>query len=308
MATTRAAVVRRAVYTTRRGFSSIDGTAALTATGGSATTLIDTGDFPPVGASADLYADQWLIRPDATNAGDRKKLVDDGGYAPATQTVTQQGPNYVSNPTSGTVYLITEDDIDDWNTAFNEALQHNLFRLHFLEFDPTDADRRQYDPTAVPISASWLTERAMIRTIEKRDDAEVANERQWFEYARNRRTWMAYEDQGTLVLDFNRGDPPQTNETIRIIASRPYDTVTADATSVEVEEEWAILTTIWQMAKLVGEPDDPENEWAKILRKHRVMRRLQWKQTRHLGRYAHITVRDEHVGKLGPQVPQRSAR
>ena len=119
--------------------------------------MIDTGDLPPVGASADLFSDGFLVRPLAVNAADRRKLMDDGAFAASTGVMTHQGPAYVVDPTNGTVYLVTQDDIDDWNIAFNEVLQETMFRIDFFEWDPTSNTTRQYNQTAAPISAPLST-------------------------------------------------------------------------------------------------------------------------------------------------------
>jgi hypothetical protein len=308
MATTRGAVIRQAVTISRRGFATIDGVNALTATGGGTLTLTDTGDLPPVGASLDLFSDGFLNRPLAVNAADRRKLIGDAAFAPSTGIITHQGPAYVANPTNGTVYLVTQDDLDDWNIAFNEALQAELFQLEYHEFDPVSNTRRQYTPTATPISASWLLDRSQIRRIETRGDGQTANERQWVDYSLGGRTWDTYEDNGILVLDFNFGTPPQTGETIRIVATRGYGTVTSETTSIEVELEWAVLATLWKMAELLGDPTNPDDEWFGIMRRRRVANKLGNKRNKHLGRYAGISASRDNMRKAGPVTPTRTAR
>ncbi len=313
MATTRAEVIRRAVYLTRRGLSTIDGVNALVASSGAVGSITDTDALPSTGASTDLFAEQWLNRPNADNSEDRKRLIGDGDYTASTRVLLHDGPDYTEAPLAGApaddgVYLITVDDIDDWNIAFNEALLTELFRLHYLEFDPTDGDRRQYDPTATPISAAWLTDRSMIRAIETRDDGQAANERQWVEYSIGFRAWDAYEDQGSLSLDFKYGTPPQTDETIRIIATRPYKTVTSDSTSIAVEEEWAVLATISKMAEMLGDFTDLENDWSQIMRQRRIAQRLGMKRLKHLGKYAGTAATRGNIRKAGTVAPVRTAR
>ena len=308
MATTRADILLRAVHLSRRGFSTIDGVTALTATAGSTTTLTDTDDLPTVGSSDDLYADQYLSTPAEAAAGDRSRLIDDGGYDPSTRIITVQAPVYSAALSSGSRYLIMEDDPQDWNTSLNEALQAELFQLEYHEFDPTSNLTRQYTPTAAPISASWLLDRSQIRRIETRDDGQTANERQWVDYSLGGRAWDSYEDNGIVVLDFTHGTPPQTDETLRIVATRGYDTVTAEATSIEVELEWAVLATLWKMAELLGDPTNDDDEWFGIMRRLRVQSKLGNKRNKHLGRYAGIAASRQNMRKAGPVTPTRTAR
>jgi hypothetical protein len=313
--TDRATVIRLAVAETGRGFSTVDGVNALVvpAGGGAVGTITDTVHLPSAGASTNLYANQWLNRPNASNAEDVRRLVGEGDYAAATGVLTHNGPDWTEAPLTGApaddgVYLLTDDDINDWNRAINVALTQKVRRLVYVTFTPTTSGQRQYDPTASPISQSFITARSQIRGVEHHDKGDTAGALEWRNWSRNGRAVKWFNDSDVVVLDFYVGSAPTTDDRLRLVTTRAYDTVTAEATVIAADEEWLVLATIKAMADFFRDPSNQEDEWNEILRRKRISQRLRASARRRLGRYWGPTSDRDAFASGGPIPMRRGSR
>jgi hypothetical protein len=245
-----------------KGLSSNDGVNSLTASSGTTSTLVDTTDLPPAGASSALFANQWLWRPNANNTGDYYRTIGGTGYAASTQTITAQAPVYTEAPTGGTddgVYRITRDPPWLWNRALNEALRTECFFVEIDEFTPTSNTQRRYVLTAAPISISDLTRKTQIANIQWHPANDTAGEELWRDWADGRREWEVEEDDSAITIDF-RFVPPATTQELRIISTQPYTTLTDETTSINVDLEWAAWATLLWMARY----NKKDEEWQEI--------------------------------------------
>lgn len=307
-----ATVFREAITLTRRGVATRDGTltGALAASGGGQNYLEDDQGLPPAGAARTLFDRHWLWRYTA-DAVDEFRLVKHATYDGRTFRVTVGDPNYSTAPTTDG-YFLTEDDPIDWWAALQHALREYVFVLHFDEWNPTDNDKRQYDVTAAPISETDIVTRDQILDVEVRDDSEASGERQWEHFNNGRRHWTVYNDaeqSGKVILDFDRGTPPQTDETVRMVVRKPHDVVSESVGSTfTVPAAWVRDATILAMAQMKGKPGDPDDDWRRIIRRLDIHRKLRAWELRMYGRYAGVHTQRARPHGLGPRTPARAGR
>ncbi len=269
--TTRAAIRRRAVHLARtRGVSSADGVTALTATGGSASTLIDTDFLPPPPAVANLYKKQWIYTPTLAAADQQRIVKDASGYSASTQTITiESGLDWSTGPVSATPYLILEDKPDTWDSAINEALRELLAFPRFDEFSPVSNSRRIYDISSAPISVTDLDRLSQIWAVQWHDEDDATNEERWKDWDDGFRTVRPFEDAGDFFLRFGaEGEVnpllPSKADQFRLVTTQPYATLSDETTTSNVEETWAAYATLVVMADWLGDHDNPADEWTEI--------------------------------------------
>jgi hypothetical protein len=156
MTVTRQSVRQRLIQEAGLGLNSV-------ATGGGATTLIDTTRLERGNADSRSFVGYWLYRPNAVNAVDKVRQV--SSYTPASGTLTHQGVNYVAAPLAGGddgVYeLIKLMHPDDLNSAINRAGE----RIWFDQWSPlslvNDGDMESSGVTAWTASNATLTKVTM---------------------------------------------------------------------------------------------------------------------------------------------------
>ncbi len=267
MAVTRTQIRRRAVaLVPEKGFASADGVASLVASAGAVGTLTDTTNLPSTGASTALYANQWIHRPAAANASDFYRLISSTGYAAATQIITQQGPNWTVAPLASSdsgVYILTKDDPRLWNRAINEALRSECFVVQRDEWTPVSNTRRIYAIGSAPLdSVTGITRKTQIHAIQWHPSGDASNEELWRDWDDGRREWEPFDDAGTLKIDF-RHVVPGTTQKMRLVSVLPLAALTDEATTVDVDEEWAAYATILVMARWLGEDDKVWRDYGK---------------------------------------------
>ena len=111
---TRRSIRQRVIQECQLGFSGV-------ATGGTATTLIDTVRLLNSGADNRNYVGFFVNRPATAAAADNVRVVTT--YAGSTGTLTHGGSNYAVSPTTDAYELIKWIHPDDLNTAINRALE-----------------------------------------------------------------------------------------------------------------------------------------------------------------------------------------
>lgn len=304
---TRAGIRRRAVLLCRgngkpaRGFSTRDGSTALTSTGGSTTTLIDTAGLPPGGFSTSTAKGWWIYLPTQA-AADQKRLI--SSYAPSTRTFTHEGPDYsgttVTNLASGIPYLILEDDPDDWDSAFNEALRTILFEAQYDTFTPTVDRKTAYTVSAAPISLSGIVRRSQILALDVRDAADPSGEERWLPWADGYRTWKAYDDEGAVIIDFEDPDrAPSTDQTLRIKWAPNFAVSASEDGALDVDEYWAALATLTVMADWLGDPNNADDSWTVIGRRAKEQYAAQRRLIHGEDAYRRVTRTSQQTGVHG---------
>jgi hypothetical protein len=125
--------------------------------------------------------------------------------------------------------------------------------------------------------------------------ADPAGEELWKDWADGRREWHPEEDDSVITIDF-RHVPPSTAQTLRIISTQPYSTLTDETTSINVDLEWAAHATLTVMGRWLGH-DDPE--WQDIGAGSLAFVRDRRRQE--LEEYSNRTVgrESQHVGAMG---------
>ena len=303
----RAGIRRRAVVLARtRGRASPDGgVTALEATGGSTTTLIDTSNATPGGASSRLRKNDWLMLPDAAAEADRKRLI--ASYDGDARTYTiDSGTVWSQAAASGDDYLVLKDDPDAWDSAINEALREKLAFPRFDEFSPVSASRRIYQLSAAPISVSDIARLSQIWGVQRHNENEAANEERWLDMGHmGRSTVKPFEDEGTFYLEFG-GRLPGLSDQLRLVTTQPYATLTDESTASNVEEYWAALATLMVMAEWLGDSEDPKDEWAKIGRRY--AKAYEDRRRQNLGQFAFAQVQRTVTRPGGALVGGRAGR
>lgn len=261
--TTKAAVRRRAVFLARadgrrRGLSSPNGVTALTATGGTTATLIDTAGLPPVGVSPLFAKRHWLNLPSAVAAGDRKRIID--SYTPASYTLNLKDPVLAVAPVAGTPYLILKDDPDTWNAAMDEAFRTMLSEVHYDEITIGSTPSHRYDLSAAPFSLPSITKVTQVYGIElRRGDA---TDPDWDEWQNGSRAYKVYSAAGKIYLDFGTiAAAPGAADVIRVKWAAEYDVTTTEAASINCNELLAAQATLIQMADWLADSDNPADDW-----------------------------------------------
>ena len=271
MTTTRAAIRRRAVSLARinghsRGFASRDaGVTALTATGGTTTTLIDTAGLPPAGAASTTAKGNWVYRP-AQAAANQKRLV--ASYSGANRTITiETGTDWTVAPAASDPYLILKDDPDVWDSAMYEALRTLLTTVKYDEITFTSAndDLSRYTLSAAPFTLARIVRDTQVMDIEVRDSGDASGEERWVPWANGSRTWQTYMDEQDVILDFGSARiAPSTSDRIRVKWTDQFTIPAAESTSIAVDEYWAALATLVVMADWLADPNNAEDDWNMI--------------------------------------------
>lgn len=145
MATTRRAIRQRLLQELSLGFNG-------TATGGAATTLIDTGRLQNSGADSRNYVNMYLNMPAAAAADQARTITT---YAPTTGTLTQGGVNYTVSPASTDIYEIIK-----WihPTDLNNAINRGIEKLWYETWMPISLIT-DYDMESSGVS-SWTATNA----------------------------------------------------------------------------------------------------------------------------------------------------
>lgn len=277
MTTSQRQIVRRAVYLARtggrsRGFATRNGATALASTGGAALTLIDTAALPPTGAASTTAKNDWLFLP-AMAAAHQKRLV--SSYSGAAQQLTHQGPNYDATTIAalvaagGTPYMVLKDDPDAWYGACLEALQQMVSEVKYDEFTPTGVTR--YIVSAAPITLTGILHASQIVEVETHDSGDEVGYEQWQPWDDGYRSWRAYNDEQTVVLDFIEPlRTPQTTDIMRIKWTTQYTAPAADTTALDVDELLAAYGTLVTMADWLADVNNPDDDWNVIGKRARV--------------------------------------
>lgn len=319
MSTTRAAILRRALSLVPTvAFATNDGVNALTVTGGSASTVIDTANQLPAGFAVATHKNWELVRPAMLSgtagqkAADKVRVV--SSYAPSTNTWTVGAPTYAITPASTERYLVVKDPINIWETALNEALATECFLIRFNSWTPTSNTQRIYTLGTAPLNLITDLEReADIHNIQFHPLSDATDAEQWQDWYNGRdRLWRAFEDAGVLYIDFGGatygGTRPGTTNVMRLVVTRPYPTLTDETTSSAVDAEWAAYATIMVMCRQLADMNDPRNEWTRIYHNLKPAEFVRKRRSAELGKYAFRTVdrTSQRVG--GARVGGRGGR
>lgn len=243
------------------GTATQDGITSLQATGGSATTLEDRNNALPTGAAINLYKNQFLHRPVASDARDIRRILTT--YDGASQTYTHAGPDYIDNPVATDPYLVCLHDPDQWTRAINSALLTRLFFIRRTDaWTPVSNTRRLYtDLTAAPISITGIDRAGRIVNVQRHNPTELTDEERWKDWADGSRKWEAFDEAGAVQIKFDfPGRPPTTQEEMRFVLALPFATLADEATAeVEVDVEWAAHASVLEMARMWGKPTNPKD-------------------------------------------------
>lgn len=284
-----------------RGFASRDGVSALTSTAGAARTLTDTAGAFPTGASVSLGKGAWLYLPTAA-AADQRRLIQ--SYDGALRQYTHEGPDY-SAPTiaalaTGLPYLVLLDDPDLWNSALNEALRTLLSSIHYDEFVPTGV--ATYVAGVAPFAALvGVSRAAQILDIEQRATGDAVGAYDWTHWADSQRTWRAYDDEGTVVIDFGQplAVPSASGVTLRVKWADQYATVSDETTTIAVDEDMAAYALLAQMGDWLAQADNPADDWRYLRERATIQLGQRRRQILGPDAYRNVTRTTQHAGLRG---------
>lgn len=251
-----ASIIRRAVslHAHERGLVARNGGAtALTATGGSSSTLIDTVGFPQ-GASPRYYKDWWawnvtkgLIRPVVSG--------DD-----ATSTFTLGGASWTT-PSASDIYMVLRDHPENWWAAANTALSVLLSDVDYLEWTPTNAEEDEYTFNVSPLTYDLSIRQTQIFRVEHRPVGDEYAE--WEDWNDGVRGWIPRIDGSTVYLRFN-GPKPTTDDRMRVQIVRQFPRLDSYTDTIDVDEVWAAEATLMAMSRALGQPQVPNDAWTRI--------------------------------------------
>lgn len=265
--TTRLEVRRVAVgMCPLRGLASIDDENDLIASAGGARELTDSGVLLPSGASTALFTNVFIHRPKAANAADVVRIVGASGYSAPDYRITHQGPNYTENPLAGAddgTYLLLKDHPFLWDRALNVALKNELFFRHDQTWTPTSDTQRLYTIGTAPLDTiAGITKQTQIHNVQVHGKDDVALELQWRNWYNGRREWDVWEDNDVLLLEFPYpAGPPDTNDRMRLITTRPFSAVTSESTAINVDLQWAAAAVVMVMARWLADDVNEKDEW-----------------------------------------------
>ncbi len=296
--TDRKDVIRQAVTNSRRGHASLDYTTALLATGGSTRSLIDTLGLQGQSISKSRFHNHWLWLPTAAAADEIRICRHDGFLAQSSEVIIAEEEAAYASAITNEQYLIVRDNPMHWKAALNAVLDVGLFERKTATWTPTNADR-QSDPTAAPISASWLEHPSDVFDIELQI-TDTANALQWVSLDSLGRGWRLHRDAGVLELDFLSGDAPATTETLRLITVRNLDMVTAHGTAITADLRWMSWAMLAKMAEWLGDPLNARDDWTLIGDRAEV--RQAGIRIQELGVLAQLKVRKDERVFGGPQL------
>ena len=303
MSTTRPVIRLKAgiLAGTDHAFVSADGVNGLTASGGSATTLVDAGVAPPNGYSANTHKGWHIFLPGA-DAADMVRVV--SSYTGSTRTWTiPSGEDFGTSPQSGDVYgIFKEHPQFEWDTALNLALTQKCAFVRYHEFDPTAETTLRYDITASPISmtATDITSPAQFRALQWHNENEASGEERWRDFEG---AWDIEEDEGTftLVLPYGRG--LNTARTWRLVYTMPYAALTDETTTSNVDPDYAAWATVLTLGERLGDQNNPDDAWEVLRRK--ASEKFDEYHRRALGRYVGRIVLQHQVWRTGVSVMGR---
>ncbi len=256
--TTRAAILRRAmVQVPFAAFATADGSAALTSTSGSTSSVVDTLNVMPIPAASELMQDWWVYRPAAGDAGDQRRFVAE--YDAVNLGWKTAPPVYANAPTTER-YLVTKEDPYAWNRAVNEALRLECFFVRRDTFTPTSNTKRNYVVTAAPISISDFLRATQIHDIQSHPTNDASGEERWVTIA-PRLQWDPVTDDNAITLEFSRA--LDTAREYRLVSTHAFPVLTDETTTSTVDEEWAAFATVLVMARWYGDPQNPNDRWAR---------------------------------------------
>lgn len=126
------------------------------------TTYLQDAKYPVRSSldQSDLYTGKWLLRPEATDARDRVRVVQERGYDPGTGTLRPDSP-WATVPVTDERYEL-HGVIEPWAQMLdfiNEALKRCMLVDHLVLGIPTDG-KRTVDLTPY---APWLLDRRWVR-------------------------------------------------------------------------------------------------------------------------------------------------
>lgn len=281
MTTTRAAIIRRAMdMVPELAHATKDGVTALTATGGAASTLIDTASAQPSGAASTLFKGWYLWRPDKTDA-DQVKII--STYSGSAQEYTING-TWLDNPASADPYRVCKDHPFLWLRAYAEAMREDCISLAYTNFSPVSATRRVYQVDAAPISLT-VARQSDILELEWHDETDAANEEVWKPWADGNRRWETFDVGGVPYIRFD-GVLPDTTIQMRVISAGPYTVLTDETTTSTVDELWAAYAVLLNMWRLAGQPEKPGDDWTRAIRRLDAISYMRTRRRQQLGRYA----------------------
>lgn len=268
MTINRASILRLAVSLARtdgrsRGHATRDGATALTATSGAARSLVDSGGLPPVGASSATGKGQWLYLYTMAAAYQRRLIQ---SYDASSWRMVHQGPDYDATTIAALVaatcpYMILKDDPDEWVIAINNALTTLLSQVKYDTFTPTGAARYTVGTGALA-ALTGITRPSQIAEVEVNVGSATAGDEDWQPWANGARTWNAYTDEQTVILDFNDTlNAPSTGDAMRIKWTTQYAAATDWTTAIAVDERLAALATCVSMADNLADPNNPDDDW-----------------------------------------------
>jgi hypothetical protein len=187
---------------------------ASTATSGTVSSLTDTKH--PVRSSNiqdDLFVGKWILRPDATQASDRVRVVAENGYTPV-NGIIQPDSDWSAPPSAGEVYEI-HGSLEPWDEV-NSLVNDALLRCFLLSEIPvaavTGATRH-----GLNVSAPWLQTAGHVRRMGYLNPGESRNAHDPY---RRRFHWEAVDDEGTVYVEHG----PRTfdlGETLFVVALKP---------------------------------------------------------------------------------------
>lgn len=177
-----------------------------TASAGSSVSSLVDGQAPIKSSNeqAELFSGKWLFRPNAPNAEDRVRVVQEGGYDP-TNGVLQPDMDWGGAPANGETYEIVggvEPD-EEFGSIVNAALRR-CYTVAEVGLAATAGATRHGLNTAAP----WLQAAQHVRQFGwlGPDDTRNAHDPydQWV-------TWEAWDDEGTVYVEhgptrFNNGE------------------------------------------------------------------------------------------------------